>query len=70
MSLTASMRLGPYEVLPAIGAGGTAEVHTANDTPTWTGRVGVFVEERASVEHRALRVCTRFGLRNYIGLGP
>ena len=32
MSLTAGMRLGPYEVLTSLGAGGMGEVYLANDT--------------------------------------
>ena len=32
MSLTAGARLGPYEVVAAIGAGGIGEVYRARDT--------------------------------------
>src|SRR5437867_10156273 len=32
MSLSAGMKLGPYEIIAAIGAGGMGEVHKARDT--------------------------------------
>ena len=32
MSLTAGTRLGPYEILSAIGAGGMGDVYSAHDT--------------------------------------
>ena len=32
MSLTAGTRLGPYEIIASLGAGGMGEVHLANDT--------------------------------------
>ena len=32
MSLIAGTRLGPYEVIASLGAGGMGEVHLANDT--------------------------------------
>jgi serine/threonine protein kinase len=32
MSLSPGARLGPYEILSAIGAGGMGEVHRARDT--------------------------------------
>ena len=32
MSLTAGTRLGPYEVIASLGAGGMGEVHLAKDT--------------------------------------
>jgi serine/threonine protein kinase len=32
MSITAGTRLGPYEIVSAIGAGGMGEVYRARDT--------------------------------------
>ena len=32
MSLTAGTRLGPYEIIASLGAGGMGEVHLAKDT--------------------------------------
>ena len=32
MALTAGTRLGPYEILSALGAGGMGEVHRTRDT--------------------------------------
>ena len=32
MSLTSGTRLGPYEIVSAIGAGGTGDVYTARDS--------------------------------------
>jgi serine/threonine protein kinase len=33
MSLSAGSRLGPYEIVAPIGAGGMGEVHRARDAP-------------------------------------
>jgi serine/threonine protein kinase len=47
MSLSPGARLGPYEILSAIGAGGMGEVHRARDTRlSAIVAIGVFPEAR------------------------
>ena len=64
MPLTAGTRLGPYEVIAAIGAGGMGEVYKARDTrldrtvaikvlpPEWAGAPGM--KERFDREAQAI----------------
>jgi hypothetical protein len=35
MTLSCGARFGPYEILPAIGAGATGKVYKARLDPTW-----------------------------------
>ena len=47
MPLSAGMRLGPYEILSALGAGGMGEIYEARDT-----RLDRTVAVKVLPEHR------------------
>ncbi len=42
MALAPGVRLGPYEIVSALGAGGMGEVYRATDT-SWIGDVAIKV---------------------------
>ena len=51
MTLAAGTRLGPYEIVDAIGAGGMGEVYRARDT-----RIGRLVEHDRDAEEIRARI--------------
>ncbi len=56
MALAAGTRLGPYEIVAPIGAGGMGEVYKANDTRLdRTVAIKVLLEDFADVPERKQR---------------
>ena len=54
MSIPSGTRLGPYEIVALIGAGGMGEVYEAEDTRLGRGVALKFLPERLSTDRAAL----------------
>src|SRR6516164_3840109 len=59
MSLSVGMRLGPYEILSLLGAGGMGQVYKAEDARLGRAVAVKFLPDQLSTDRQALERCQR-----------
>jgi len=63
MTLLSGSRLGPYEILAALGAGGMGEVYRARDTRLDRDIAVKILKPHASRRSRTITSCSTFSRR-------